>query len=42
MAHISGIDRTQMLLLPERVEDYVGADNTVRFIDAFIDELDLQ
>ncbi|MCP4074156.1 MAG: transposase [Hyphomicrobiales bacterium] len=42
MAHISGIDRTQMLLLPERVEDYVGADNQVRFIDAFVDELDLQ
>jgi len=31
-----------MLLLPERVEDYVGADNPVRFIDAFVDELDLQ
>ncbi len=42
MAHISGIDRSQILLLPERVEDYVGADNLVRFIDAFVDELDLQ
>jgi len=31
-----------MLLLPERVEDYVGADNPVRFIDVFVDGLDLQ
>jgi len=31
-----------MLLLPERVEDYVGLDNPVRFIDAFVDGLDLQ
>jgi len=42
MAHISGTDRCQMLLLPERVDDYVGADNAVRFIDAFVDGLDLQ
>ncbi len=41
MAHISGTDRTQMLLLPERVEDYVGANNPVRFIDAFVDGLNL-
>ncbi|MDB5526192.1 MAG: hypothetical protein JWM58_3955 [Rhizobium sp.] len=31
-----------MLLLPEAVEDYVGMDNPVRFIDAFVDGLDLQ
>ena len=41
MAHISGHDRSQMLLLPEEVDDYVDADNPVRFIDAFVDELDL-
>lgn len=35
MAHISGIDRSQVLLLPERVEDYVGAENSVRFVDGF-------
>jgi hypothetical protein len=29
------------LLLPEAIDDYVGADNPVRFIDAFVDELDL-
>jgi transposase len=41
MAHVSGHDRSQTLLLPEAVEDYVGADNPVRFIDAFVDGLDL-
>ena len=30
-----------MFLLPEAVDDYVGVDNPVRFIDAFVDELDL-
>ena len=35
MADISGEDRSQVLLLPDSVEDYVGPDNPVRFIDAF-------
>ncbi|MBZ5775718.1 IS1182 family transposase [Rhizobium sp. VS19-DR104.2] len=42
MAHLSGTDRSQMLLLPEVVDDYVGPDNPVRFIEAFIDGLNLQ
>jgi transposase len=41
MTHISGHDRSQLLLLPEAVDDYVGAENPVRFIDAFVDEMDL-
>src|SRR6266481_2870004 len=41
MTHLTGHDRSQMLLLPEVVDDYVGADNPVRFIDAFVDGLDL-
>jgi transposase len=41
MGHIAGDDRDQMLLLPEAVDDYVGVDNPVRFIDAFVDGLDL-
>ena len=41
MTHISGFERSQILLLPEAVDDYVGADNPVRFIDVFVDELDL-
>ena len=41
MAHIPGHDRTQLLLLPEAVDDYVAADNPVRFIEAFVDGLNL-
>jgi len=41
MVHIPGHDRSQLLLLPEVVDDYVTADNSVRFIEAFVDGLDL-
>jgi transposase len=41
MVHVPGFERSQLLLLPEAVDDYVGADNPVRFIDAFVDGLDL-
>lgn len=42
MAHLAGHDRSQLLLLPEAVDDYVGPDNPVCFIEAFVDELDLR
>ena len=41
MAHISGHDRSQTLLFPESVDDSVDPDNPVRFIDAFVEGLDL-
>src|ERR1700742_5259494 len=41
MTYVTGHDRSQLLLLPEAVDDYVGTDNPVRFIDAFVDGLDL-
>ncbi|MBV9827483.1 MAG: IS1182 family transposase, partial [Alphaproteobacteria bacterium] len=41
MAHITGHDRDQILLLPEAVDDYVAGDNPVRFIEAFVEGLDL-
>ena len=41
MGHLAGHDRSQLLLLPEAIDDYVGPDNPVRFIEAFVDELDL-
>src|ERR687883_820921 len=41
MAHLTGHDRSQTLLLPESLDDYVAADNPVRFIEAFVDSLDL-
>ena len=41
MSHIAGFGRDQLLLLPEAVDDYVEANNSVRLIDAFVDGLDL-
>ncbi|MGC5799692.1 transposase [Sphingomonas sp. NFX23] len=41
MAYIEGHARNQALLLPASVDDYVAADNPVRFIDAFVNDLDL-
>ena len=35
------LDRTQRLLLPERVEDYVGENHQVRALDVYVDTLDL-
>src|ERR1700746_2223676 len=34
-------DRAQLMLLPECLDDFVGEDNPVRVVDAFIEELDL-
>jgi transposase len=39
---IEGADRTQVTLLPDCVDDYVGTDNPVRVIEAFVDQLDLR
>ena len=41
MNHRTGLDRSQTLLFPERLEDYVGAENPVRFLDAFVGSMDL-
>jgi transposase len=41
MTHLVGQDRLQTLLLPESLDDYVGPENPVRFIEAFVDGLDL-
>ena len=41
MAHLPGVDRTQAILLPDILDDYVGSDNPVRFLDAFVAQLDL-
>jgi transposase len=42
MNWIQGSDRHQDSMLPPRIEDYVAANNPVRFIDAFVDQLDLR
>jgi len=41
MSYLQGVDRGQEHLLPPSVEDYVPANAPVRFIDAFVDKLDL-
>ena len=41
MNHQRGLDRNQTMMFPERLEDYIGAENPVRFLDAFVGSLDL-
>jgi transposase len=38
---IEGDDREQGVLFPDHLEDFVGEDNPVRAVDAFVDALDL-
>ena len=38
---IEGYDRSQPLLLPAYVEDYVSQESLVRVVDAFVETLDL-
>ena len=38
---IQGENRTQSILFPETVDDYVADTNPVRIIDVFVDEIDL-
>ena len=35
MGYIQGVDRNQVILMPDILDDYVGTDNEVRAIDAF-------
>lgn len=42
MDYVSGTDREQQVLFPEVLDEYVGEENQVRFIDVFVDSLDLQ
>ena len=39
--YVEGIDRDQVTLLPECLEDYIAEDNSVRVVEAFVEELDL-
>jgi transposase len=42
MPHIHGASREQVLLFPPSLDEYITDDNPVRFIDTFVDQLDLQ
>jgi transposase len=39
--YIEGQDRTQSVLFPERLDDWIDEDNPVRAVDVFVDQLDL-
>ena len=40
--HVTGHYRNQSVLFPSLLDDYVDKENPVRFIDAFIDSLNLE
>jgi transposase len=42
MSYIEGTAREQYILFPEVINEYITEDNPVRFIDAFVDTLDLE
>ncbi|HMJ66350.1 MAG TPA: IS1182 family transposase, partial [Candidatus Binatia bacterium] len=41
MNHRAGLARNQTLLFPESLDDYITSENPVRFLDAFVQKLDL-
>jgi transposase len=42
MGFVQGVHRNQVVMFPESLDEYIADDNPVRFIDAFVDSLDLQ
>jgi len=42
MRYIEGISRAQIVLYPEMLDDLISENNPVRFIDEFVNQLDLQ
>lgn len=42
MGYIQGINRRQVILFPETVDDYISEDNPVQFIDVFVENLNLK
>jgi len=42
MGYVEGVQRTQSTLFPASLDEYITAENPVRFIDAFVQGLDLE
>jgi transposase len=42
MSYIEGESREQGILFPEALDEYIGEDNAVRFIDAYVDGLQME
>ena len=41
-SYVEGLSRSQTFLLPKTIEEYVQADNPVRFIDTYVNTLDME
>jgi transposase len=41
-SYVEGLSRSQTFLLPKTIEEYVEPDNPVRFIDAYVNTLDME
>jgi len=41
-SYVEGLSRSQTFLLPKTIEEYIQADNPVRFIDAYVNTLDME
>jgi hypothetical protein len=41
-SYIESLSRNQTFLLPKTIEEYVETDNPVRFIDAYVNTLDME
>ena len=42
MSYMEGESRGQRILFPEVLDDYIGEDNVVRFLDAYVDGLEME
>ena len=42
MGYIEGEDRNQIILFPESIDEYVSDNNSIRIIDEYIKQLDLE
>jgi transposase len=42
MHHVQGQERDQLILFPEALDDYIAEENPVRFLDSYVDGLDLK
>jgi transposase len=41
MQYVAGVERTQSVMFPQSLDEYISEENPVRFIDAYVGSLDL-
>jgi transposase len=42
MGYIKGEDRNQIILFPESIDEYISENSSVRVIDAYVDQIDIE